>query len=280
MKSIVSSLAATALLAACNEAAVESPTAPAATARATSAATSAATGVSTTPGARATARSESDAGGAKAIDEETESYFFEYSWPAEAGRDPALAAELQARADTSRSELEAQAREAQADAAANDYPFRKHSLGMEWQKVADIPGFLSLSGEFYTYMGGAHGMSGMSSLIWDREAGRAIEGIDLFTSPQALGRALGSRICAGLNDARREKLGEVPAGAECPAIGEFTVLVGSSNGAYFDRLTLYAGPYVAGPYAEGSYEVDLAIDGKTRAAVKPRYRSAFAPPSQ
>ena len=62
---------------------------------------------------------------------------------------------------------------------------------------------------------------------------------------------------------------------QCPKIGELEVLVGSSNGRTFNRLTLYAGPYVAGPYAEGAYEVHLPVDAGVLAAVKPEYREAF-----
>ena len=40
---------------------------------------------------------------------------------------------------------------------------------------------------------------------------------------------------------------------------------------------LYAAPYVAGPYAEGDYEVELGVDEAIRAAVKQRYRDDFIP---
>ena len=53
-------------------------------------------------------------------------------------------------------------------------------------------------------------------------------------------------------------------------------LVSNPLPASFDRLTVYAGPYVAGPYAEGAYEIDLAVDSAILAAVKPEYREAFS----
>ena len=59
------------------------------------------------------------------------------------------------------------------------------------------------------------------------------------------------------------------------AFDEIEVFVGSSNRRTFNRLTLYAGPYVAGPYVEGAYEVDLNIDSAVLEAVKPEYRTAF-----
>jgi len=48
-----------------------------------------------------------------------------------------------------------------------------------------------------------------------------------------------------------------------------------SNGTKFDRVMLYAAPYVAGPYVEGDYGVELSIDDAIRAVVKPRYREDF-----
>ena len=271
MTRIVSTLAIIVALAACREA----PPAPAA-----GDAQSAAASPAPSTGATAAARTESSVDAARQIDEETDLFFFEYAWPGAAGRIPALAAELERRADEARSTLERDARTAREEAEEGGYDFRKHSFGLDWKKVTDLPDYLSLSGGFYTYSGGAHGNSGMQSLVWDKNAGQALDGIDLFISPEALEQALGNRTCTALNAARRAKLGQVPENATCPHVDEFTVLVGSSNGAYFDRLTLYAGPYVAGAYAEGAYEVDLAIDGRTRAAVKPQYRPAFAPPSQ
>ena len=84
---------------------------------------------------------------------------------------------------------------------------RQHSASEEWQVVADLPGYLSLSGHLATYSGGAHGMYGMQSLVWDREAGAAMKGIDLFNSPVALEQALGNRLCDTLNTAREERRG-------------------------------------------------------------------------
>ena len=60
----------------------------------------------------------------------------------------------------------------------------------------------------------------------------------------------------------------------CPALEELELVL-LSNGEKFDRIMLYAAPYVAGPYAEGDYEVELGIDDALRKAVKPRYRDDF-----
>ncbi len=43
----------------------------------------------------------------------------------------------------------------------------------------------------------------------------------------------------------------------------------------FERLLLTASPYVAGPYAEGSYEIELAVTTDLIAALKGDYRGSF-----
>ena len=75
----------------------------------------------------------------------------------------------------------------------------------EWKVVADLPRYLSLSGHLATYSGGAHGMYGLRSLVWDREAKQAIEGIALFNSPVALEQGLGQRLCDTLNAERAKR---------------------------------------------------------------------------
>ena len=218
--------------------------------------------------------------GARSVSEETDDFVFDYSYPAEAGNIPELAALLDGRLERSRTRIAQQAAQGRSEARENGFPFNKYSSGMEWSVVADLPGWLSLSGKQSSYTGGAHGIYGMQSLVWDKRAAEAIDGIDLFTSPEALGTALGQRYCEGLNALRTERgiepLDEDTIFAACPSMDELTVLVGSSNRGTFDRLTLYAGPYLAGAYVEGAYAVDLDIDAAVLDAVKPAYRESFS----
>ena len=44
----------------------------------------------------------------------------------------------------------------------------------------------------------------------------------------------------------------------------------------FDRVGLIADPYVAGSYAEGSYELTFPVTAELLAAVRPEYKAAFA----
>lgn len=243
----------------------------------TPAATSAPTATATST-ATATAASN----GARAVSEETDDFLFEYSYPSEVGKIPELAALLDARMARQRADLAREAEDARREARDNGFPYNKHSFSSEWQVVASIPGWLSLSEAVATYSGGAHGNTTMNSLVWDKEAGKAMEAIALFTSPVALEKALGDRFCQGLNRERAKRRGAPVAKDsqdefdKCPGIDELEVLVGSSNGRTFNRLTLYAGPYVAGPYAEGEYQVNINVDRAILDAVRPEFREAFS----
>ncbi len=217
----------------------------------------------------------------RVIEAETEQYAFDYSWPAAAAAIPELSAALGQRAERMRAALVDEAQRDWVAAAGKEWQPRQHSASMEWKIVADLPGWLSLSGHLATYSGGAHGMTGVESLVWDRQAKTAVEGIDMFASPVALEQALGGKLCAAL-DAEREKRrgtkieeGSKDSFDKCPGLDEASVLIGSSNGRSFDRITVYFGPYVAGAYAEGAYQIDLPVTASVVDAVKPAYADAF-----
>jgi hypothetical protein len=227
---------------------------------------------------------ERSSSGARDVKEETDDFVFEYAYPAQVGLIDGLATLLDGRLEERREDLARTSAEAREQARSDGFPYNKHSYTADWKVVADLPRWLSLSNEFTTYSGGAHGMYGLESLVWDKEEEQAMQGIDLFTSPAALEEALGTRFCEDLDRQRVEKRGEEMSQemaegtsfTDCPGIDELTVLVGSRSGRRFDRLTLYAGPYVAGPYAEGAYKVDLRVDDAVLEAVKPEFRESFA----
>jgi hypothetical protein len=228
------------------------------------------------------AKSKSEGNGARSVAEETDDFLFEYAYPAAAGRIPGLAGLLDNRLDRQRAELASDSERARREARQQGFPYNKHSYTAEWKVVAELPKWLSLSADVATYTGGAHGNYTVQSVVWDKDNLRLMNAIDLFSSPAALEQAFGDRFCDGLNRQRAERRGEpVPEGSEeqfdqCPGIDELEVLVGSSNGRTFNRLTVYAGPYVAGPYAEGAYQVNLPVTQEILAAVKPEYSSAFS----
>ena len=220
--------------------------------------------------------------GARSVSEETDDYLFEYSYPAEAGNIPELAALLDKRLDTTRTELAREAARDREEARDNGFPYNTYSNYVEWQVVADLPGWLSLSSSLQSYTGGAHGNYGFGGLVWDKQAKRAIQPISLFTSTEALDNALGERFCADLNAERERRRGQ-PVSEEddgifdqCVSVSEVTVLPGSAGGELFDRIGIKIGPYVAGSYAEGSFEFTYPVTAEVIEAVKPEYKGSFA----
>jgi len=206
---------------------------------------------------------------------------FSYAWPAKAAAFPALTARFAAERDRLLAEQRADWDEALREFAAGDcLGCVNRAFEKEWEVVADLPRFLSLSASFYAYAGGAHGNGAFDALVWDREAQQAIDPKAMFRSPEALQKALGPAWCRALKAEKVKRLGEAYSDDSffpCPAIADLTLLVGSAGRKAFDRIGLIAAPYVAGSYAEGPYEVTLPVTPGVLAAVGPGYAEAFAP---
>jgi hypothetical protein len=242
------------------------------------------TAQATSASARASSVASSSAkGAARAEKEDNDLYSYEFSYPAEVGAYPELAARLSSDAAKAKAEMIADAKQDRSDRKKDDIPFNPYSYGAEWKVVADLPQYLSLSNDFYTYTGGAHGMYGLQSFVWDKANKRGFKSEEFFVSPDALGAAIGKPLCDALNKERVKKGMEPATGSEkdpvfpaCPGLDEATVLVGSSNHKTFDRITVWYGPYVAGSYAEGAYELDFPITSAMMDTVKPAYRAAFS----
>ena len=219
--------------------------------------------------------------GARSVVEETDDFLFEYSYPAEAGNIPALAGLLDERLARARSELSMQAADGREAASDDGFPYNKYSNEVIWQVVTNLPGFLSLSARISSYTGGAHGNYGSSALLWDKTNEVELDPLSAFTSAAALDEALGETLCEALNSERAKRRGTAVEGEgdifdACVKPSESTVLLGSSNGRAFNRIGFVMDPYVAGPYAEGSYEFTLNVNQDVLDAVKEEYRSAFA----
>ena len=205
---------------------------------------------------------------------------FDYSWPAAVSRIPELAAQLDADRATQLADQREDWQDAIKTSPEECAACRSRAFEKEWKVVADLDGWLSLSSDLYVYTGGAHGNYGKTSLVWDREAKRGMEGIELFNSEVALENALGAKLCEALDQERAKRRGEPVTrdgewSTDCPGIDEATVLVGSSDGTAFNRIGIYFGPYVAGAYAEGAYELDFPVTASVLDAVKPQFAGAF-----
>lgn len=220
--------------------------------------------------------------GFDAMMSETEDFSFGYTPPQVGGNLDSLQRHF---CDESRAALDAiakAAREERAAAEAGDFPFRPHGYAKEWTVVAQLPDWLSLNAEIALYSGGAHGNVAYDSLVWSKTGDFGLDPLEFFRSPGNLERAVRRRYCEELNGERARRRGElVPQDSEdmfdqCPKLEELTVLLGSSNGREFNRIGLIAAPYVAGPYAEGTYEVTLPVDSSVLDAAKPELVRYFA----
>ena len=230
--------------------------------------------------ARAPAHASPSAKASK-VSESNKLYEFDYSYPAEAARIPALKRWLDADRAKARAQLIADTKATKAE-ETKDFEYRAYGLGREWLKVAETPRFLSLSEQIYEYTGGAHPNHGYDSLLWDKQAGRRIAPLALFTSAKALDAAIRQPFCDAVDKERAKRRGEPVkrnSGAmfdDCIKPSEQTVIVGSSNGRTFDKVGVLVGPYAAGSYAEGDYEFTLPVTAALMKAVKPEYREAFS----
>lgn len=244
---------------------------------------------SSTPTPSASASATAPASGARSVEEETDDFLFAYAYPAQAGNIAPLARLLDARADRLRAQLADQSAQGRADARSNGFPFNKYSSTVTWEVVAETPDYLSLSAELTSYTGGAHGNYGFDSLVWDKRRDRVLQVGEFFTSLAALEEVVGKDLCDLLNAERAKRRG--PTAAEdqatagiapddpfnqCVPLSDTTLLLGSSNGRKFNRIGVQIGPYVAGPYAEGSWEFTLPVTAEVLATVAPEFRDAFA----
>lgn len=208
---------------------------------------------------------------------------FAYAYPSPAASVPALVARFEKDMTVSRADALKMAREDRDAAKQSGFPFHTHSLETRWTVAADTPRMLALEASTYTFTGGAHGMTGFDALLWDRERRRETSFPAMMTSPSAFAAAIRPRFCKALDKARAEKRGA----PVVPGDDEFTkcidpmkeVLVPtSSDGKLIDGIKVVVGPYSAGPYAEGSYDIDLPVDAAMRKAIKTEYQDAFAAP--
>ena len=219
---------------------------------------------------------------ASTVRENSDLVEFTYAYPREAAVIAGLAAWLDSDRATKRDALIAAAQRDKAAAEKAGFPYRAHSHLQTWQLVSNTPRFLSLSAEIQTYTGGAHGMTSFATLLWDRNRARRLQPLDLFTSGEAFDAAIREPFCAGIKRAkaakgivREEELGSPF--ANCPPASAQTVWIGSSDGRYLDRMTIAIAPYEIGPFAEGSYKVNVPVTGALVAAVKPEYARDVLP---
>ena len=214
-----------------------------------------------------------------AFDENNDLIEFHFGWSAEAAAIPQLVERFRRDMAKAKGELLATAKADQAERAKYGDEFRGYMSSTSYETAGQSDRLLSLRADIGSYTGGAHGNSGTRAVLWDRKTAREIGTAELFTAADNLDRVLTQRWCDALNKARQEKReGEDVGGMfnECPKLGEITILpTDKDKDGRFERLVLVADPYVAGPYSEGSYEVDLGVTPELLAALKAEYRPSF-----
>lgn len=213
-------------------------------------------------------------------DEKNDLIDFHFGWSAEAAAVPQLVKLFQAEMAREKAGLVKGAEEDKLFRSREKFEFHGHMSSTEYQTAGQSERVLILRNERGSYTGGAHGNSDTVVFLWDRTAAQEIAIGDLFAEPANLSRLLTQRWCDALNKEREEKRGEPLGGEgmfnECPKLDEIAIIpTDKDRNGKFERLTLVASPYVAGPWAEGSYEIDLAVTPDLSAAVKDEFRASF-----
>jgi len=215
-----------------------------------------------------------------AFDEKNDLVEFHFGWSAEAAAVPQLVSRFRREMNKGKDELAAGAKEDKAFRDKEGYDFNGYQSSTDYKTSGQSDRLLSLTSEVGSYTGGAHGNFGTGGLLWDRQAAREIKIADLFGEPANRNRLLTQHWCDALNKQREEKRGEPVTGNdmfdECPKLDEIAIVPADKDGnGRFERLILTASPYVAGPYVEGSYEVELGVTANLISALKAEYRESF-----
>lgn len=206
----------------------------------------------------------------------TPSVAVEFSYSAEAAAIPALVRRFSAELAKERAETIRGGKE--------DYAQRR----IGWESVTKIttsgqtPRLLSLSRIGWEFTGGAHGNGGTTGILWDRRLGKEVSFPALFRSPSAFVAALRPAYCKALDAERKKRRGAdyekspVSEFDACPKFPELALIPSASAAkGRFNQIHLIASPYLAGPYAEGEYDISLPVSAKLIALMKPEYRSSF-----
>ena len=200
---------------------------------------------------------------------------FRWRAPPEAAEAPALLAALRAEALRTAAKGRAVAQRDAAAAAKAGFPFRAYETVADWSLAADTPRLLALAGETYSFTGGAHGNTGFAVRLWDKAGRRAIAFDALFTDWPRARMLIEPAFCAALARMQAERRGGAKTGGDfeaCPRLSEQPLVPWGGLSARAGQFRVLLGPYVAGPYSEGSYLVTAPWPEALRPLVRPVYR--------
>jgi len=228
----------------------------------------------------AAAKPEAPAAKPFSVEEENDLYSFSYSWPAEAAAIPQLVEKFTKEMEEAKSGLIADARMDREGRAKEGFDYFRHEAQAHYETAGQSDRLLSLEYAGYAFTGGAHGSTGSGAFLWDRSAKRQVQIPDLLQPGASWTGAIRQPFCV-LLDREREKRREEPVNKDdmfgnCPDYDELTVLLSDEDkSSRFDHIQVIADQYVAGPYAEGPYEISLPITAAMIERLKPEYRASF-----
>jgi hypothetical protein len=216
------------------------------------------------------------------VEEKSDLLEFTYGWPAEAVAIPKLAARFEADMSKQRAEALDMAKDDKASRSGDDVTFNGHYYSKVWKTYGRGRRLLSLAAPIETFTGGAHGNMAFDALLWDRQAAAPVAVADLFTDRARAFELLGQIFCQRLDRERAERRGEeLPLKDSgdfmtlCPPLAEQAVVPLDRDDGVFESLLVLIPPYTAGPYAEGSYEVEIELTDEMRRLMKPAFRGDF-----
>ena len=199
------------------------------------------------------------------FDEKNDLIDFHFAWSAEAAAVPQLVARFQAEMKKAKDELVAGAKEDKAMRDKEGFDFHGFQSSTDYKTVGPVGPPAEPDLRMWAPTPAARtAITGRAGCCGIGRRRREIKVADLFAEPANRDRLLTQRWCDALNKAREEKRGEPVGGDEmfdeCPKLDEIAIVPTDKDGnGRFERLILTASPYVAGPYAEGSYEIDLPV---------------------
>jgi hypothetical protein len=217
-----------------------------------------------------------------AFEEETELYGLKYSWSAEAAAIPKLAERFIRDMKQAKARLVADTKEDRDERVRQGFEFLPYETQMSYDTAGQSDRLLSLERAAYSFTGGAHGSSGSGAILWDKKLAREVSISDLLQPGTSWAGAIRQPFCTLLDREREERRGEPVQPddlfGDCPKYEDVTVLLSDEDkNGRFDQVKVIADQYVAGPYAEGPYEIELPITAAMVERLKPDYRASFEP---
>jgi hypothetical protein len=207
---------------------------------------------------------------------------FEFVIPEAATALPGLVQQFAAERENARTGFaERQTEQAQIAEDFPDYPSPPLIYHQHWGVAGAAGRLLSLASEVYRYDGGAHGNTEFAARLWDTTEDHEVDFLYLFTDRYAAFSIIDNEYCRQLATLRAERGLETEDGGlwdACPPLHEQTVFPAGEEGRNFTRITVLVEPYVAGPYAVGTFQVDVPVTQALIALVRPEYRDGFALP--